>query len=60
MLHGAPASAGALFMSPALADSVAKMLNSTEDAHMKTMSTFEIDEHFRYPQNPVSPRAGSL
>jgi len=25
----------------------AKVLNSTEDAHLKTMSTFETDEHLQ-------------
>jgi hypothetical protein len=27
----------------------AKVLNSTEDAHMKGMSTFETDEHLQAP-----------
>jgi len=30
-----------------LSDVGAKVLNSTEDAHTKSMSTFEADEHLR-------------
>jgi hypothetical protein len=30
-----------------LSDASAKVLNSTEDAHTTSMSTFEIDEHLQ-------------